>query len=761
MQHDYEAGLECADQVAATGTSEPSISQIIEEVYRVTNRPDKLRGYFEEMVKQKPKDFEILQSYFDNMLIANDISGLQKASMALSKLGARDYKLWAVACLFLAIKQDTVSAVEKKVFPKLASGLIKQLEPFQSAQEGYLNALVLQINEDEQGLLSFLQSKQVQEWDLLDLNILLVETLDKNKNWDGLKTQCIKILKELKRDDFNHWKALIKACIALNDVEFVRNFIAEYPKGQNSALALVCLANETDLKDMSLNKAAEQFFAFMGSKRSTFNDLQPYILSEKFDKAAWIKYLESVVADPKDQNLIVNVEKFKFYLRNDKYDLQEFVTKQAALYKNSRNDLKKKDPKDYHSADDHILIAAHAVLEQGNGSKESLMKAAILLETACAKDQHQFYVRLWLVRIYLLLGAMTKAFSHFKVLRVQRLQVESMSHYILTRAATLFPTDEPMKASQDAYASFNQEFKMGITLVFNKGTYTQLESFMNLRKAIDNSVSRGILNVQLDQVSQFQTVKRGNDTFSALDVEKFLDNRDFDIMFDLPRPGQQKLSHTLTVGPKVGGSWVRTHALKNELVKKLVAGGPELDKLVESFASTLDDKEVLQELTAEEEWSCKVILALGRSAQNKESEQEYQNVYQTFESLKLLGDLSKNNNESGLTRDWKTFHQYLLVLGTYTTISTYTHTLKNKRNQLRFNLSGSQLLTDKLLKLMMGVKDLAGELKNSRAQESKKEVEELEAWCQEVGLAHQIVGDIVDSIYTSQDQALTLVRTKI
>lgn len=692
-----------------------------------------------------------MEIWFDTMLSTGDIKGLQKSSMALSRLGSRTYKTWAIANLFLAFKYGDISDMEKKLFPKLAAGMVKTIEPLQTAQEGYLKALIFQINEDNEGLLEFLSSKQVRDWDLLDLNIMLCETLDKLEDWERLKTQCIRILKELNRDDFNHWRALIKACIKLDQCDFVRQFISEYKAGQNSKLATVFLAAEIDLKDLTLNAAAEQYFDFMGSKRSTFNDLQPYTLSPKFDKAQWLKYLEGVEAQKNDQNLFVNIEKFRFLLRDDKYDLNALVKKQVELYMNAKPALKKKDAKDYHSADDHILVAAYAVLEQGKGSRESLLQAAILLETACIRDSHQFYVRLWLVRIYLLLGAMTKAHIHFKVLRVQRLQVESMAPYIMTRAMSLFPSVDPLRSTLDTYGTFDKELKHGLNLVYEKGTYTQLESFINLRHSVENSLTRGILSVQTSQLSRFQVLKKGDQIESTISTKEYVDNRDLDIMFDLPREGEQKLSHVLTLGPKVGSDWVKVHELKHEMVRYLVSGGDKLGDLLVSLESLLAEANTKKELTESEAWAANVIVHLAKSARDKQSDAGYQSVYSAFSNLKL----------SEAVRDWKTIHKFMVALETFTIISTYVHTLNTKRNQLHFSHDGARTLSENLLAEMEKVKHLAGDLKDKRPQQTRDDVNQLNAFCKEVGLENVFVEDIVDGIFASQDQALTLVRTKI
>lgn len=248
-------------------------------------------------------------------------------------------------------------------------------------------------------------------------------------------------------------------------------------------------------------------------------------------------------------------------------------------------------------------------------------------------NQYQFYVRLWLVRIYLLLGALSKAFAHFSVLRVQRLQVESLSHYIITRCATLFPIDDGLlKPSVATYSTFQREYMVGILSVFDRGTYTQLESFINLGNSIKTSLSRGILNVQTKQLSEIQPDKTNQDkSFRPLEIAEFSDNRDFDIMFDIPRPSQPKLSQILTLGPKVGERWIRMHEMKHGIVKHLVNGGPKLAALIESLSDLLkEETKGSEQLTNEETWSCRVVLMLAKSAQCKSLAQGYQSIHQVL-----------------------------------------------------------------------------------------------------------------------------------
>lgn len=711
------------------------------------------------MAKKTPNDEAFIKGvWFDTTLSIGNISGQQKAAMALSKLGKRQYTLWAVASIYLSFKYTPISDLEKRIFPQLASRLLQTVEPITSPQEAYLKALVYQLNEQYQELAEYLLTDQIKKWDLLDLNIILIETLEIINDWGLLKAQCIRILKDLNRDDFNHWKALIKSCIYLNDIPFLREFISEYKASQNSKLALVHFAFELENLEVSsensnfLNEAVEEYFRFMSDKRSVFNDLITYITLDSFDRARWIRFLENIVIEKKQHNLTVNVEKFKFFFRQKKYDSSFLIKSQVDLYNKSKHLLKNKDVKDYHTGDDHLLIGAYSILEHSTDF-HSLQKAAVLLETGCRNDNHQFYIRLWLVRIYLLLGAFSKAFLHYRILKVQKLQIESMSHFIISRAMTLFPKIDPLVSSIDTYQTFDDEIVNGLKKVYDNGVFTQLESFTNLRHVIDNSLSKRILHIQLCQLSRYSSQPEHALTKSlSISGTEPEDHRDFDVMWDIPRPNCERLSATVTLGPRIGTSWVRLHELKEEIISNLL-NEEKLTELSDPFVNLMENCE---ELTEVELWSFKVVFSLLFSAQNKLDPEKYDKIFETLTLLNFDEIIQKRT-------DWKTIHHLFVALDTALVILKYIACLHASRNQIKYNQAkADELKTNVRNEFIDKIFKISLQIKNNRAINTQGDVENISSWSNinQLGLDPLLVENVVDSIYASQDESLTLLRTK-
>lgn len=689
------------------------------------------------------------------MLAVGDFKGQQKAAMALSTLGNRKYTLWAISCIYMSLKFSNVTDVEKTLFPKLALGLLKKTEPVKSPQEAYLKCLIYEINNLPNDIIHYLQTEEVRNWDSLDLNIILFETLIKIQDWQGLKNQCIRILKNLSRDDFNHWKGLISACINLKDVEFLYKFISDYKVGQNSKLALVHLSfelgNNTDYTNIvpSLNEATEKYFEYMGDKRSVFNDLRAYMLSPLFDRTKWLKFLDQIEIKNSQQNLPVNVEKFRFLFRPESYNVDSLIQHQVHLYNESKHFLKKKDDKDYHSGDDYLLIAAYAILETSIDF-QSLTKAAVLLELACENDKHQFYVRLWLVVIYQLLGAFKKSFHHYSVLRVQNLQVDSMSHFIITRSMSFFPNDSVLVKAINTYQTFNDEVVNGLLKVYENDVYTQLESFFQLRKVVDNSITKSILGVQLSQLSHYPHKTFDLSFLNYTDTAKLEDNRDFDIMWDIPRPNTHRLSHIIMPGPRVGPNWVKIHETKNEIIKSLI----KTDRLSETsllLKDLLNDRNTLIELTEAEIWSCQVILSLAESALNKLDHSGYEKIYFTLSSLKL-----------DLQLGWKLVHTLFQASEISLIINEYVVNLHRHRNQIKYDNHQAENLKNNLLEQFVPlIKETALKIKNSRNEKSQADIAFLNDWLKDnrIDMNGALIESVVDSIYASLDESLTLIRT--
>lgn len=715
---------------------------------------DKLCKLFERVAIKNPKNEMYLRTvWFENMIFVNDYAGQQKATMALHKLGKRQYTLWAVFSLYLAVKSGTASKTESLIFPQLASRFLEGVKPLQNAQEGYLQALVFQVRNQTKELAEFLKSEQVKTWDLLDLNVLIPSALEEAKDWEGLRDYCENYLVEKKRDDWNHWKALLNAHATLGSLKKALEIAQGYQKTRNSLLAIIELSAMEVPGSPALNEAVENYFDAFSLKRSTVPDLMKYTLLSSFDKARWIEFLSKV--DSEDLVVNVNAETLKFAMREADYDLNSLVAKQVAHYEGAKGFLKTKDVKDYHPGDDYLLIASYAIMEKSHDS-ESLKKAAILLELAAKNDKHQFYVRLWLVRIYLLLGAYKMAKGHYMALKVCKIQNESLSHLLLTRISSILPDFDILYDVFEIYETSNGDLTQYISKAFENNAFTQLESMSDLQRIMKSSVSRGIIQNEIFKAKRFQSVQKlvglGN-----LRLDNLPDNRDFDIMWDVPRQGTAPLAQRLTIGPKIGSEWIDVHQRKDNIVKSLIKGPPALKQL----AADLIEAANKAQLTGAEKWSVEVIETLARSALEKNKESGYTTVSAKIkEGEALLASIS--------TESWWLFlHTRFVIMETLIIVCGYLDLLVKGKSHIVFNQAKAGALRKNIESgLFTQAKEEVLTVKNKRPATIEDDLAKIIPWTKSLGFVDpdyqlaiaQIASNVVNGVAVSQDESLTAIR---
>lgn len=763
QQGNHDEGVSLADQVAQSETLSSEVIDILQDIYISLGANDKLSKLFERIAPKNANNERFLRNtWFENMVHMNDYAGQQKAAMALHKLGKRQYTLWAIFGLYMAVKSGTANKTESFIFPQLATRLLEGAKPLQNAQEGYLQALIFQIRNQKKELAEFLKSEQVKTWDFLDLNVLIPPALTEVEDWEGLRDHCKWYLTEKGRDDWNHWKALIEAHSNLGSLETLIKFIQEYKASRNSMLAMIEISSLGVNEAPSYNKAVENFFNAMGTKRSTFTDLTKYVSSPAFDKAQWVEFLNKI--ESQDLTVRVNIENFLFLVRQEDYNLDELIVRQIQNYESTQDLLKVKDAKDYHPGDDYLLIAAYGILEKSQ-DKVSLEKVAVLLELAAKNDKHQFYVRLWLIRIYLLLGAYSLAKGHYKILKVSKIQHESLAHYLVTRLTTLDPDFETLYDAFEIYETGNGELTSFIMNTYEHGSFTQLESMNDLQRIMKSSVSRGIIQTEVMKTKRFKRNVQKLDSLADLQLDNLADSRDFDIMWDIPQVDKQPLSQmkSLTLGPKIGSEWIRVHQIKNNIVKDLIRGDKKLKDLADLFMESA--KKAEKELTKIEYWATEAVYAVALSAMEKTKEQGYINI------LVKLQEADGLLKKEGSIEDhpWTYFHAVSVIMETLIIVSGYLDLLLKHKSHLLFNQSKVTELRKTLEQgLFSKVKADALNIKNNRNATVQRELDEIVPWSEKLGFtsggffANQ-VADIVDSVVEGvaigQDQSLTYFRS--
>lgn len=746
-QNKTDQALELARKVADSGPTNGHVLNLLVQIFVELDLVDECNSMFEAANRKAPSNVEVVDLWFETMVEAGHVKGLQKASMVQQKVsGQRDSSLRAVFHMYLA--HSVSSESEKKLFPMLAARILEKLKPFQNVQEVYVQALALKM-QDVDKLIEYLQTDEVKQFGSLDLSLMLVDTLREHGKFQQLYDVCIKEL-ETSDENWIHWTNMNLAAKELGLFKPTHEFIKKAAVTRNSTLATVELYSLEEKYDAML-EALQAYFKVFGSKRCCIEDLTRFISLPGFSdkRQSWVDWLESIFDQSQKSDIAaatwkVNIERFKFMINEDISD--NTVDRNIKLYQSYVHLLKEKDPKDYHTADDFMLIAATALLKQEK-TEYNLEKAAVLLEIASRSDQHQFYVRLWLIRIYMLLGAFTKAQVHYKELSIKMLQQETLSYMLGTRLSSIYPNEKFLSENDDIYDQ-SEEFPQYIKFGYNKGAYTQIEGFMDLHRKFKLSLNRKLLDIEHIKCERLMSDKANSQSMEKDINERLEDNRDFTSMWNTNLTTTPKLSDNVTVGPIQSSEWAKVQQLREKIIRRLINGDVcEVKQLHQQMKDTLAPAS--DEFTSEEKWSLNFMGTLVQHSLKKEAKESYDTIETQLDTLPL-------QTPDHLTWEW--LHRAFTILETYSVISGYLIRLKTSKTQVKSNIPAGENLRTVIQQKTKQIKAQALEVKNSRNKRCQKIVDMLSPWAEERKISSSVVEDVTDSICASQDKSLTTLR---
>ncbi|KAL4067946.1 N-acetyltransferase B complex non catalytic subunit-domain-containing protein [Scleroderma yunnanense] len=345
------------------------------------------------------------------------------------------------------------------------------------------------------------------------------------------------------------------------NMDKARTFLADIAqkdgtKNRAAALALTeleCRAYKHGLSDLStVISSLEDYFSQFGDKACCFEDLKGYLDSEIASSERWqstlLSHRPSFESVDSLQRLI-NIRKFQRHCLSEAEITVEAEITRGLQYLSEYMDgltLGKGLPvTELQPADDLLLLSAHAFVSAWtlSGSEDPLYNAVIVLEFGLSKSRMSFLMRMMLIRIYRILGAPALALDHYRDMNVKRVQNDTLSHLILTRALTFslaatgdltYPT-ECLESSQ-IYLLNAQETSDFIVRAFTAERYTQIPEFIEFEDRLENSLQRDV--VKLEHVRMRLTHEQLHT--DIIDMElielKFIfdrlhhDNRDFVIL---------------------------------------------------------------------------------------------------------------------------------------------------------------------------------------------------------------------------------------
>lgn len=737
-----DEALKEANDLLATDPSDQRTVMLLSNVYSRLNRPDLLLPLFEGYAKKNPAA-STLETWLWAMVDSGNTYGQQRAAMALSKAEkSRRSVFWAVYSGLVALEDGSIPAKETAIISMLSQRMCEQQKPFLSAEEVYVYVKLLWTQGKKNEAIEVLQ-KDAFFWNNLELTIMLREYLKDTQDWSGLFEHSKKVLVDQDLDDWAHWKTLIEGGVKSEKVDEIRGVIEGHNKTRNSLLAAVEL--DFQLK-RDLKASISSYFATMGSKLCACDDLTAYMQNDVTESEVekMVGYAESdqSIEDLKQAIVRVNLEKLKFLTSTEKANHVTFVDQQIALYQKTAFLLTKKDPKEYHVGDDFLLVATLSLLESFEESRDlgNITKAAILLEHVIARDQHQFYVRLWLVRLYLLLGLFPLAESHYLSLSIKTIQHDVCSHFLLSRVSSLYPlASKLVSKALSLYPENDHESPMLIKHAYNQSTFSKIGGFVEFKKRLDYSQSRALLVLEQLRMSEYarQPVGAKPQTTDIL-----MDQRDYEIMWSVNKSRDPTYGDRFAVGPKQGEQWTKAFTLNWQIQQKL--GIAEFGTLLEELGHVIDSRE----LTDAEKWQLHVTLRTAELAGDKLNSEKW---------TKLEEQLTKHPKVDSESRDWTLVHTMFSVVEATTSVKRYLTGVR--ANRLKCDKSGLDSVYKQCGHVLDHVKKVAGEVKNLRSKSREHDIETFGDWALNgLKMSPERFEDVIEAIQGARDKVMTGVR---
>lgn len=615
-----EAVDSCTKAIDSKQITATSVNSLLAPVLLAYNESQLLSSAFEVVNRKFPSDTQLVSTWIECALILGDVRVLCKALIANNRQKSTRKSLYQTCfAMYLVWAMSGPDETERKLYPQLVARMLEKFLPSKSLQEAYVEAMALKMQNPEK-MSQFLMKQQ--HYQSLDLDCALLDALIENKDWKNLEQVCLSSLERM--DSYQYWLGLNQAANKLGHQKKVREFAKKF-KGNNVLLALINLDENDSAKTLENLKT---YWNQMSTKVCAFEYLQKHISNEAF-----VNFLNAQA--PTNFSALVNKVKL-MYLVNSDIDQRKLIE----LYDSHLDELPAENT-DYFIGSDLLMIVALEILK----SKQpySLLKASMVLEKACHNDPANFYVRLWLIKIFRALGAFSKANAHYKKLAVKNLQHESLSHIVGTRSGTTMPDRDFCIETMSVYEQSENMFA-STNMALDSEVFTQLAGMLDLQRRLNCSLTRALMGIESLKTER---LKRGSTKLSqvvCIPACPLADNRDFKTRFDPRDEMDYRPDLGIELGPRPNQAWIRLQVERERVVLQALRGAPVA---VEVTGAELDC------LTKAERWSYDMalrvasgnfdLLPIPKVEPHDFSWEYFHNAYTILETFKILCDISNRN----------------------------------------------------------------------------------------------------------------------
>ncbi|OWB48467.1 hypothetical protein B5S27_g2 [[Candida] boidinii] len=828
LMGDYDASLKKATDLFNKTPSDPDAVVVLSDVF--TNLeyylPDD-ETVFERCSKKYPT-FPLINKWFNTMIESNDVIGMQKSTMMLNKIASSGsvkisnsklLKFWSATTLMLCclINKQKLKPSTLKLYPMLGLKLIESFEAeFDNYSEFYVFAkLLILSNKSKEACIkieNFLKNKE----NNLTLKILLLETLNDIEDYEKLNELSRYFLIDLKEDDWDIFKLLIKSQFKLNKtVDELVEIINNYKFGRNKYLAYLEIFKIYKYDESKFIEYFSLYLENFGHKLCCFPDLKIFLkddlsgslisliensIENKFNE----REIDSILKKEKkstenDLIFMVNYIKFKMFLNKENFTDLNFINKCITFYNINKHLLKNKEVTEYYPGFEFIILLVQSLIlinknKITNDSVEFeklVVKLIIILEMAVANDLHEFHLRLWLIKLYNLINCYSESKFNFEFLKIKLIQLDTLSNSITNRIGTTTTDKSILNSCTNFYDSHAaNDCPNLINYAFQNGTFDKLQGFIELSNRLSNSLTNVLNAIELIKISRITNDKEliddscipvlksywgkilNNPNYlqGVTDLDcKISDNRDIKTFWDNGihekiNEIDEFLNSNISNNPTNNINYVKLNLIKELILYKKSRNLPTLinqyNELVNK-QSKEEDEENFKQFTSIELWSFKTFQIIINKNENENEVVE--NAINEF--TKIFNDSSINKLDN-YQLDWKFNHFYYSTIDNLKILKAYVKNYSNKLNKDKLKSKSIRKLINHLEQIIKKFKDDnlmdLKKIKDAHIRDLKSDISDWfindETIGKNINISEDFINGCFNNITSSTDESLKNLR---
>ncbi|CAG8765236.1 10177_t:CDS:10, partial [Cetraspora pellucida] len=757
-----DEALQLCDQVRDKSPIDEPILQALTMVYRSLGKHDEIVKIYDNATRKNPNNEELSNHWFMAMVRNSDFKGQQQVALKLHKnFKLNKYLFWAI--MSLVLQAENAPASQSRIFLELAERMMDKAVKegkLEQTEEVHLYLIVLLAQNKFKAALDVLEGdlgKKCKED--VEINCIRNDLFLKTSNWIKAIEMNKKSLTESNPDDWNSYFTYLESYLHLlsepnksengsssapANLDEVREFLCSLQKiviesseiKRGPFLAELKLEKYIDekLKDCKPAKEIDtlvaDYFLRFGSKACCFEDLQLYLKEIHIDSAKKIidKFKATIDGSDDDKSKIqnikknVNIHKFERYLNllveYSEGESIQYVNKLWQSYKDSLQYGTKLLEAENQYGDDFVILCSHVLIDlyKKVGKNSYIFQAIFLLEAAMKKSNYNFQFKLLLIRLYQTIGIFDRPLELYKSMDIKHVQLDTMSHYIVSRSFSSGFFEESTQACYDTlpiYRSNELETPEMIVQAFKYMTYSKIQEFVALRKELENSLQKALIYremIRLEISIASKTNKQIIEYLQDLEVSdlsyedgfctNLRDNRDFISMPNYNPDSKPTMEEITRVSPKLDKPWLKMFSIIPRILKciHVEQNTNNINLLVEELEKVLTQETNDKHNIMEQEMQLgNVIAKLGRlvmavkEIQNgqKEFAQNFELIAEELSNAIKASEPIDNSQIKLYDIKWMLFHQLtsFFEICNYTLIGlgilNETLSVKNKKSGLR------------------------------------------------------------------------------